>query len=210
MGVVYEAEQISLGRRVALKVLPFAAALDSKTVAALRERGPCGRPPPSPAYRAGLRGRLRGGVHYYAMQFIEGQTLAAVIAELRQQGGLDKGDPSQVLLPVAQDLVSGRLAPVKRAKGEGPPTTPYVPCEPRRQWLATRGPGLVCRRSVPSTAAFRRRTVASLGIQAVEAVDMRIAWGRASRHQAGEFVAGCARQPVDSKLVWPIVKARPG
>ena len=36
MGVVYEAEQHSLGRRVALKVLPFAAAIDPRQIARFR------------------------------------------------------------------------------------------------------------------------------------------------------------------------------
>lgn len=36
MGVVYEAQQISLGRRVALKVLPFASMLDPRSLARFR------------------------------------------------------------------------------------------------------------------------------------------------------------------------------
>src|SRR5205085_12110607 len=89
MGVVYEAEQISLGRRVALKVLPLAATMDprqlqrfhneAKAAACLHHTNIV------PVFGVG---RERG-IHFYAMQLIEGQTLAALIAGLRR-GQKDK------------------------------------------------------------------------------------------------------------------------
>ena len=87
MGVVYEAEQISLGRRVALKVLPFAATMDPRHLQRFQNeaRAAAGLHHTNivPVYAVGCE----RGVHFYAMQFIEGQTLAALIAELRQRGG---------------------------------------------------------------------------------------------------------------------------
>jgi len=84
MGVVYEAEQISLRRRVALKMLPFAAALDPRQLQRFRNEAQAAaqlhHPGIVPVYAVGVE----RGVHYYAMQFIEGQSLAALIAELRQ------------------------------------------------------------------------------------------------------------------------------
>jgi serine/threonine protein kinase len=84
MGIVYEAEQISLGRRVALKVLPFAATLDAKQLQRFKNeaRAAAGLHHTNivPVYAVGCE----RGVHYYAMQFIEGQTLAAFIEQLRR------------------------------------------------------------------------------------------------------------------------------
>jgi serine/threonine protein kinase len=85
MGVVYEAEQISLGRRVALKVLPFAAALDAKQLQRFKNEAQAAaqlhHPHVVPVYGVGCD----RGVHYYAMQFIDGQPLDALINELRRR-----------------------------------------------------------------------------------------------------------------------------
>ena len=58
MGVVYEAEQISLGRRVALKVLPFAAVMDGKQLQRFKKEAQVAACPHASEYRARLLGRL--------------------------------------------------------------------------------------------------------------------------------------------------------
>src|SRR5712691_8804420 len=89
MGVVYEAEQLSLGRRVALKVLPFAAALDPKQLQRFKNEAQAAahlhHQHIVPVYSVGCE----RGVHYYAMQYIEGHTLAAVLAEMRHLAKLE-------------------------------------------------------------------------------------------------------------------------
>lgn len=87
MGIVYEADQLSLERRVALKVLPFAAAFDAKLLQRFRNEAQAAahlhHPNIVPVYAVGAD----RGVHYYAMQLISGQSLAVVIQELRRQSG---------------------------------------------------------------------------------------------------------------------------
>jgi serine/threonine protein kinase len=83
MGVVYEAEQLSLNRRVALKVLPFAAALDTRQLQRFKNEAQAAaclhHSNIVPVYSVGCE----RGVHYYAMQYIDGQSLAEAIAQLR-------------------------------------------------------------------------------------------------------------------------------
>ena len=60
MGVVYDAIQVSLNRRVALKILPIARCRRSSKSQTVPRGGPRGGLPASPAYRPGLSGRVRG------------------------------------------------------------------------------------------------------------------------------------------------------
>ena len=83
MGVVYEARQISLERCVALKVLPFAAVLDQKQLNRFKNEAQVAAQLVHqnivPVHAVGCD----RGVHFYAMQYIEGRTLAHVIDDLR-------------------------------------------------------------------------------------------------------------------------------
>src|SRR5437773_4727354 len=82
-GVAYEARQLSLDRRVAVKLLPFAAVLDAKQIARFKHEAQAAaqlhHPNIVPVFAIGVE----RGVHYYAMQYIDGQPLDRAIEELR-------------------------------------------------------------------------------------------------------------------------------
>jgi serine/threonine protein kinase/WD40 repeat protein len=165
MGVVYEAVQEPLGRHVALKVLPPSAL-------------------PNPVHLERFRREARAaahlhhthivpvfdvgqcdGVHFYAMQFIRGQGLDKVVAELRRlrnqtsvaaaEAGPDSttNDGS-----VAHSLLTGRFtAPAPAPGGRDAPTPEGTP-------------GSTSALSGDGSEAGYYRSVARLGLQAAEAL----------------------------------------
>ncbi len=83
MGIVYEAMQISLGRRVALKILPLSHASDPDRLRRFRTEAQAAaalrHPHIVPVHVVGTE----RGVPYFAMQLIEGRSLAQLVAECR-------------------------------------------------------------------------------------------------------------------------------
>jgi serine/threonine protein kinase len=150
MGVVYEAEQISLGRRVALKVLPFAATLDAKQLQRFRNEAQAAAQLHHthivPVYGVGCE----RGIHYYAMQYIEGQSLADIIAEMR---GADVAPPAATAVDPPSALDQASVPPVQRDEMVSTQTH----ATRQTEW-STRKVTLY-------------RTIAQLGIQAAEALE---------------------------------------
>ncbi len=87
MGVVYEAEQMATGRRLALKVLPRASAMDPRRLARFRVEAQAASALNHPHIVPVIAVGCEQGVHYYAMQFIDGCSLADVLAGLRPWPG---------------------------------------------------------------------------------------------------------------------------
>ena len=171
MGVVYEAEQISLRRRVALKVLPFAAMLDPRQLQRFHNEARAAaclqHPSIVPVHAVGCD----RNVHYYAMQFIEGQTLAAFIHGLREQAGLEERRNARPT--TARDTgPTGRSGLPPTVARPEQPTTSYPP--PPDQ--PTSAADTAVSPTPPSTGRGTRapsffRRVAQLGVQAAEALE---------------------------------------
>src|SRR4051794_28954419 len=117
MGVVYEAEQVSLGRRVALKVLPRQVSSDLKALARFRREARSAAQLHHtnivPVFEVGKDGE----VSYYAMQFIQGLGLDLVIDELRQLKDLShRCGPAREPKPPEKPILSGPTAVPSRTR----------------------------------------------------------------------------------------------
>jgi serine/threonine protein kinase/WD40 repeat protein len=162
MGVVYEAEQVSLGRRVALKVLPPHALLsptylerfrrEAKAAAKLHHTNIV------PVFGVGEE----EGVHFYAMQFIRGEGLDRVLHDLRRLRNTPGGVPSEQ--SVAQSFLTGQFAEAPTVRAEDPggtaDTAPLPAAEPRPSGSL----------SAAGTDAAYYRSVARVGLQVAEAL----------------------------------------
>jgi serine/threonine protein kinase/WD40 repeat protein len=123
MAVVYEAEQVSLNRRVALKVLPLAATMDPRQLQRFRHEaraaGLLHHPHIVPVHGVGCE----RGVHYYAMQLIEGCSLAAVIGEWRKE----RRNPKSAALASDPALAGGEETQPEAARATVPSDRARIP-----------------------------------------------------------------------------------
>jgi WD40 repeat protein/serine/threonine protein kinase len=156
MGVVYEAEQVALGRHVALKVLPARDGGDPlRLLRFRREARAAARLHHTnivPVFDVGCA----DGVHYYAMQFIQGQGLDEVLRELpRLRAGTKPTDApaADLTVSLAEGLRTGTF-----------PAAPIVPVP------KPAGPRAEPSAILTGPVSHYFRSVAGLGVQAADAL----------------------------------------
>jgi predicted Ser/Thr protein kinase len=101
MGVVFLADDRSLGRPVAIKVLPTELSTDKKVVARFRREAKTAASLDHPGIIPVLSVESDGGLHYFIMKYVAGRTLETV---LRERGPLPIPFVTHVLRDAAAAL----------------------------------------------------------------------------------------------------------
>jgi serine/threonine protein kinase/WD40 repeat protein len=165
MGVVYEAVQESLGRHVALKVLPTALLRKGKFLERFkREARAAGRLHHTnivPVHGVGEH----QGTHFIVMQFIHGQGLDEVLQEVRRLRDRPLSNPGSLVATMAGNLLADHFEPFDRTQPQlGVPAPPDAsPSTPPINAASGAGLGR-------ETSAHYFRAVARLGLQAAQAL----------------------------------------
>ena len=110
MGVVFEAEQESLGRRVAVKVLPRQVLLDEKHLKRFQREARVAANLHHTNIVEVFGVGEQDGFHYYVMQYIRGTGLDAVIVQLALLTFPRSGRPEAVASPATGGRAEGALA----------------------------------------------------------------------------------------------------
>ncbi|MBI2477514.1 MAG: serine/threonine protein kinase, partial [Planctomycetia bacterium] len=116
MGIVYEAEQESLGRRVAVKVLPKQSLLDDKHLRRFRREAKTAAKLHHTNIVPILGVGEQDGFHYYVMQIIRGAGLDAIIPQLKR---LANGSNAEPVPRVQRDKRVANVSSVARAIVQG-------------------------------------------------------------------------------------------
>jgi serine/threonine-protein kinase len=166
MGIVYEARQKSLDRRVALKLLPPLAAIDSRRRKLFLQEaiafGALDHKHIVPIFDFDMS----GPTPYYAMKYIAGHSLSQIMKELRRRvrvsgdGHETTGAETPALLSRLVECICSNDFSACQVRSEGP----------RR---ADAGPGQAaeaCTKARPQLGRSYARSIAQIGLQATEAL----------------------------------------
>ena len=175
MGIVYEAEQISLGRHVAVKVLPFAGMLDPRSLKRFENEVMAAANLDHPNIVDVYGVACEGGCHHYAMRLIDGPSLAEVIGELRRRRDSSEAYPVSF---ASDSLQIRRGRSNSAASGEtgehAYPLDAEIPADPRadpQSRLKTHRAESTQRLRALHQPASHFRTLAELGASVAEALD---------------------------------------
>jgi serine/threonine protein kinase/WD40 repeat protein len=187
MGVVYEAVQESLGRHVALKVFAHSSRTDPMLLERFqREARAAARLHHTnivPVFGVGEHGAHR----YYAMQFIQGQGLDAILHELRRLRSAphangagpvpaQPAESGQMAATVAQGLLTGQFANQATGRGRDGTRTEAradsfeLADFSREHGPAPAGPPSDASQWASQAGGSYARTIARVGLQVAEAL----------------------------------------